>query len=266
MHNRLNDEGINYCNLTEYVDRKNTICQYDLREPVPELAHLTTILSNENQQEFSFANENFSNIDAFLFLIGNENNKIAIYKKQYSVSLIQRNGTFIPLKKSNTELVRLESDVLKVSQNFEFLQIDNELLVLNVKMLEDNFGYLGILVGEAMTKLELVRSADIIDNIEELEAFIQQKKYAKKLVKINTSTPVLGLPFGTLRDFIIRHPKLKNRIKFNAGSDKIRFHSNVSKELFLKLLSDSYLKSELTELLYESDDKAELTNDEEEDE
>jgi hypothetical protein len=266
LNYRVNDEEVNYCNLTEYVDRRNTICHYDLSEVSPELINLSIITENENQQEFSFENEKFSDIDAFLFLIGNENNKIAIYKNQFAVSLIKRNGTFIPLKKSKTELVKLESDILKINESFEFLQVDNELIVMNIKTLENSFGYLGILIREANAKLELIRSASIIDNIEEFEEFIQEKKYAKKLVQINATTPVLGLPFETLKNFITGHPKLKKRIKFNDASDKIRFHSNVSKELFLKLLSDSYLKSELTELLYESDSKAELTGEEEEDE
>lgn len=263
MNNRLNDTEINYCNLTEYVDRKNTVCWYDLGETIPALTHLSTITLTENQQEFSFANENFSDIDAFLFLIGNENNKVAIYKKQYPISLVKRNGTFIPLKKSATELVKLESDILKVSENFEFFQIDNESVVFSIKTLESSFGYLGILIAAATAKLDLVRNAEIIENIEELENLIQQKKHAKKIVKINADTPVLGLPFETLRTFINGHPKLRNRIRFNDTSDKIRFHSQVSKELFLKLLSDSYLKSELTDLLYESDNKEQLTLDEE---
>ena len=64
---------------------------------------------------------------------------------------------------------------------------------------------------------------------------------------------------------IILAPTVVRRIKFNEAKDRIKFHSQTSKELFLKLLSDSYLKSELTELLYESDDKEELSKEDDDD-
>lgn len=254
--------GVNYCNLTDYSDKRNTVCYYDLPEPLPGVQPLTTISAQEQQQEFSFNNDDFKNIDAFVFLIGNEVNKIAVYKKHYPISLVKKDSSFVPLVKSSTELVRLSSDILKITDTVEFVQVDNHVIVFSIKTLESSFGYTGILMRAAKTKLDLIEEAELIENVAELEDLIQEKKFARKIVRIKANTPVLALPFSKLRSFIQDHPKLKRRIKFNDAEDRIRFHSQTSKELFLKLLSDSYLKSELTELLYESDDKEELSKEE----
>lgn len=263
LNGRINNDGeLNYCNLTDYTDRKNTVCYYDLPEPLPGLQPLNVVTTQEQQQEFSFIDDDFSNIEGFVFLIGNETNKIALYKKHYPLSLIKRDSSFVGLRKSETGLVRLESDILKVNETFEFLQVDNQVVVFSIKSLESSFGYTGILMRAAKTKFDLIQEAELIENVEELEELIQEKKFAKKIIKIKADTPVLALPFDRLKTFILGHPKLKRRLKFNDAQDRIKFHSKTSKELFLKLLSDSYLKSELTDLLYETDEKEQLSNEE----
>lgn len=263
LNGRINNDGeLNYCNLTDYTDRKNTVCYYDLPEPLPGLQSLNVVTTKEEQQEFSFIDDDFSNIEGFVFLIGNETNKIALYKKHYPLSLIKRDSSFVGLRKSETGLVRLESDILKVNETFEFLQVDNQVVVFSIKSLESSFGYTGILMRAAKTKFDLIQEAELIENVEELEELIQEKKFAKKIIKIKADTPVLALPFDRLKIFILGHPKLKRRLKFNDAQDRIKFHSKTSKELFLKLLSDSYLKSELTDLLYETDEKEQLSNEE----
>lgn len=265
LNSRINtDAEPTYCNLTEYTDRSNPICYYDLPERLDGFRPLNAVTTQERQNEFSFNNDNFNEIQAFVFLIGNENNKVALYKKHHHFSLISRDSSFVGLRKSETGLVKLESDILKINEKFEFLQVDNHVIVFNVKSLESSFGYDGILMRAARTKFELIQEAELIENVEELEELINEKKYAKKMTRINPQTPVLALPFDKLRGFILGHPKLRRKIRFNATEDKIKFHTKNSKELFLKLLGDNYLKSELTDLLYESDEKAQLSNEEEE--
>ncbi|HEV7348339.1 anti-phage protein KwaB [Telluribacter sp.] len=259
--NESND--LHYCNLTEYNDTKNTICYYDLPDPLPGLQPLNVVSSAEEQQEFEFNANSFADIEAFAFLIGNETQNIAIYKKNYNnINLIKRDSSVIALVTSilsdKSELVKVKSDILKVNEKFDFMLVENHVLVMNTKYLETDMGYLGILIKAARTKFEIIQKANIVENINELEDLISDKKYAKKFVKIRPDTPVLGIEFSKLREFIENHPALKNKIKFNDTLDKIKFHSKISKDLFIKLLYDSYLKSELTDLLYESENKLQL--------
>lgn len=259
------DDPNNYCPLTEHSDRKDAICYYDLEEVPEGLSAMSQVIQDEDRVEFSAGQDGFNNIEGFVFLIGNERSKVAIYKKHYPIALITQGPKFLSFGKSDTGLVQITDDILKISDKFEFLQIDQSLIVFSTNTLERYFGYDGILQTAARKNFDLISDAELIENIEELEELVTQKKFAKKMVAIKAQTPVLALPFDKIRQFILEHPKLKRRLKFNDSNDRIRFHSRKSKELFLDLLSDSYLKSELTELLYHSSIKDSLSNEEEED-
>ena len=55
-------------------------------------------------------------------------------------------------------------------------------------------------------------------------------------------------------EFIKKHPVTKSKLKLN-GDDKLILDTKISVEIFLKLLDDDYLQSELTKLLYDSRSK-----------
>ena len=61
-----------------------------------------------------------------------------------------------------------------------------------------------------------------------------------------------GIANESIIQFCRDFPKLSGKIRFNEDEDKIVLDTQVSKDLFLKMLMDNYLTSELTELHYES--------------
>jgi len=72
------------------------------------------------------------------------------------------------------------------------------------------------------------------------------------------SSPVLDLirtEKENVLKFIGEHRTLKDLIKFNSTGDKVQLSSLKSIEAFVKLLDDDYLKSELTKMLYDSQNK-----------
>jgi len=263
LYRRVENPELNYSNLSEFEDRTNAICYYDLHDLPLGLKVMQSVLDKEDMEEFSAENDGFDDIVGFVFLIGNEEQRIAIYKKHFHISVIKQSDKFLSFGRSDTGLKQITEDIIKISENFEFLQINQHVIVFSTKTLENSFGYHGILQAAAKQKFDLISEAELIENIEELEELIVEKKYAKRMIGIKASTPVLALPFDRIRNFILNHPKLRRRLKFNDANDKIRFHSKKSKELFLDLVTDSFLKSELTELLYHSTLKDELSTDEE---
>jgi hypothetical protein len=107
---------------------------------------------------------------------------------------------------------------------------------------------------------------DILENPEELRALIDDVRFARRLTKVGRSSPVIqqGISNASIIKFCRDFPKLAGRIRFNEGENKISLDTQVSKDLFLKLLMDNYLTSELTNLHYESlaKDSAENETDE----
>lgn len=96
--------------------------------------------------------------------------------------------------------------------------------------------------------------------MEPLNALAFDLPNAKKLMKIRNS-PVLQVPAANVINFIKNHPKLTGKIHFNADETRISLDTGVSKKLFLKLLNDDYLFSQLTELQYDTFAKDKLIED-----
>lgn len=99
-----------------------------------------------------------------------------------------------------------------------------------------------------------VEEIGLVENIEILYELLDEVKYARRFTKIAKSSPVLKAGIDNLRiiHFCKTFPKLAGRIRFNDQQDKIVLDTKVSKDLFIKLLMDDYLTSELTNFHYES--------------
>lgn len=246
--------------LSEADDRNNAVYYYDLTDVPEDLACMDEVL-NEVREEFTFSDDDLKKLDAFVFVIGNEDpaERVVIYKKHYPVSLIRRDS-FLGLVQSDHRFVRMDGDIIKVNDTFEFIKIGEELFVFNVKLLERFHGFDGILTREAQSRISLIRAAGLVENLELLEAFVEDRAMAKRLLRAKRAPLVLSLTFKRVQDFIKSHPKLMNRIRFNATNDKIRLDTKVSQQLFIKLLDDDFLKSELTDALYDSSIKETLTD------
>lgn len=59
----------------------------------------------------------------------------------------------------------------------------------------------------------------------------------------------------TIKNFIENYEPLKGKFKFNEDRTKFDLNTKKSQNLFLKLLNDDFLISQLTSLYYESSSK-----------
>lgn len=254
----INKDNLELVNISQ-GHHSNDIFLYDIEEIPYGLELLREITSMNNIPLWNFNYDDFDNIFGFIFLIGDAVHRITIFKKHYPISTIKRDSVLL-FKKSNTRFTTEEEDIIKINDTFEFMQIEENLIVTNPSPLERFFDFDEMIKNEANLKLPAIQESNILEDISQLTDIISDKRLAKKLMKINVNSPVLSLPFPTIKSFIESHPKLMRRIKFNAAGTRISLDSNISKELFLKLLDDDFLKSDLTNFLYDSENKNVLTN------
>lgn len=250
----VDDDDFLYKNLTEAENQNGCIYYYDLDQKPDGLSFLNSVLENQEQPYFNFNNDDLNDIKAFVILIGNDEQRISIYKKHYPINYLKRDSV-LRIFPSNERFERINTNILSISENFEFIQIENNLIVLNIKSLEKHFGYETIVRHMASSNLQLIQNSGLLVDIGLLNNLINELKYAKKIVRIRPDTPVLLLPVNTVILFIINHPVLSRKIRFNADSTRISLDTKVSQEHFIKLLNDDFLKSELTNLLYDSQTK-----------
>lgn len=253
----INNEDLHYQNISDANDRKNAVYKYDFEEIPGNLNILNEILANEEQPVFNFKHDNFSTLQGYLITIGNEANKIALYKKHHPVNLLTRDR-FLLIPR-NERLVKIENDAIAIDRSFDFMMIDDSLIVLKLGILERFFGFEDVVRSKAQNTIEQIAVNELLEDIEQLTGIVQNMTNARKLMRIKNS-PVLNVPVVNVINFIRNHPELTGKIGFNADETKINLTTQSSKKLFLKLLNDDYLFSELTELQYETHAKDKLRN------
>jgi len=247
---RINDEAA------------NTYYYFDSDNIYEKLEHLIEF-TGDDIENFSFDEMNFSDISTFLIKIATEDEDFLLYKKNYPINLLRRGKTLF-FRKSNENIDEVKDDILKIDKSFQFLIIDNHILVLNLKMLERDLGYENIIMKKAEEVLLKIKAIDFIDDISKIEEIIKSKnkKIAKKLnlIKDSPVMDIVNTEPSKVIDFIQKHPELKKTFKFDSDG-KLEFKSIASVERFLKLLDDDYLQSEITELFYDSVNKYTIKSD-----
>lgn len=254
----IDNEELFFGNLTDADNHRNSAYYYDFDEKPGELSYLDTVLQNQEQTHFNFNDDDLNNIKAFVILIGNEEHKISIYKKHYPINYLRRDS-ILKIFPAADRFEKVNTNILSISESFEFMQVGQSLIVLSVKVLEKYFGYEAIIRNKAINNLNLIQNSGLLVDIQLLTTLAEELKYAKRIVKIKPDTPVLQLPVNRVILFITNHPILSRKIRFNADSTQISLDTKVSQEHFIKLLNDDFLKSELTNLFYDSQSKDTLS-------
>ena len=246
-----NKEDLSVLNLSNSDERTDAIYVYDMEIP-SELQSLDTVVGNDNLPLYNLNDSNVSDIKALIVEIGNNEKQVVLYKTLSQVNIFGRSSFF--LYKDANRLEQLDKEFLRISPNFQMLKIDGELLISDLSSLERSFGFHEIIVREAALGITAIENKVLIENPDTLRELLGDIKYARRFTKVAKSSPVLraNIPNSTIINFCRTFPKLAGKIKFNAAEDKIVLDTQVSKDLFIKLLMDDFLTSDLTQFHYDS--------------
>lgn len=237
--------------LSSADERVNAIYVYDLEIP-EELTSLEIVIAQDDLPVLDLNEASLSSIRALLIEIGNNAGQLVLYKTMAPVNIFSRSSFF--LLKHESRLKRLEDEFLRVSAGFQMMRINGNLLVLNLEALEHNFGFHDVIKKEAALGIDAIVSAELLTNPDVLRELIDDVKYARRLTKIAKVSPVLkaGISGGSIVQFCKTFPNLVGRIRFNDENNKVILDTKVSKDLFIKILMDDFLTSELTKFHYAS--------------
>jgi hypothetical protein len=249
-------DDLSVLSLSSSDERRNAIYVYDLEEVPAELSALETVISKNGLPPLNLNDHGLASIKALLIEIGNSTEQIVLYKTMASVNIFGRanNPRYLFLKKSERRLKRLDDEFLRVSAGFQMLRINGKLLIMDLEALERSFGFHDVIKREAAAGIISIERASIVENPDVLRELLDDIKYARRLTKVAKASPVLqaSVPGSEIVRFCKTFPKLKGKIKFNDAEDKIVLDTKISKDLFIKLLMDDFLTSELTKFRYAS--------------
>lgn len=250
--------------LSTADERNNCFYEYDLELP-EELKAFEKVSENTQIENFNILTEKFKDITALIVVLADNKNKISIYKKLSPIEIIGQGGYM--LWKSCQRLELFNEQLLRISGNFQVVKIDKNIIIIDLSSIEKSFGFHDVIIREAAKGLDTIKNMEIVSNIETLEELISNVSFARKLTKIAHDSPVIkkGITNANIITFSKNHPAIKNKIRYSDNGTQFLLDTKVSKDLFIKILNDDYLTSDLTSLYYESlaKDNIEATDDEE---
>lgn len=249
----LNDE-LSLLNISGADDRANAIYRYDLPEVPVQIQHLATILQRDDFDVFSFEADDLAHLEGILIILGHGQQQLALYKHQYPVALLKRDSSFSLVRiRNQNRLVKLEDDVLRINSKFEFMRIGDEYFIVDIKTLERFFGFHDAVRNIATQGVANIDRAQLVVDTAALMARLDDISFSRKLVRAARASPVLGvIPNAQVIAFVETHPALRGKFRLNDDGTKLKLDTKVSQDLFLKLLNDDFLQSELTKRYYAS--------------
>ena len=247
----ITDDTLELMPISQGDNRKDVWYEYDLEDVPVRLKNMSEVIKNADFPIFDFGDGNFSQIKGFIITIGNDTNKIALYKNLTHLNMI-RGASVLGIRYANNRFERVREDIIKLSSNIDFFQINDSIFIINVKTLEHGFNFETIIRKQALKNIEIIEKLNLIEDITPLKEMAQDLSFAKKITKIREDSPVINLPVNQIVNFVKSHPPLKNRIRTNNDASRIVLDTKVSQKLFLKLINDDLLTSELTKRYYDS--------------
>lgn len=244
-------EDLSVLNLSTSDERLDAIYLYDIEIPA-ELTAMEAVLNADNLPLLDLAGSALSDIKAILIEIGNNIGQLVLYKTMAPVNIFARSSFF--LKKAKHRMEQIDDEFLRISSGFQLLRINGELLVMDLGAIEKSFGFHEVITREAAAGMVSIEAMALVDNPEVLHELLDDVKYARRFTKVAKSSPVMKaqVPNQSIINFCKTFPRLAGKIRFNDAEDKIVLDTKVSKDLFIKLLMDDFLTSELTQFHYES--------------
>lgn len=257
-------------NLSGAEDRKNVIYQYDLEElrPISLMKEVDANLFNDgyftpdNNRVFDFDNDTFEDVDAWIASYGVEGNHIIIYRKTFSVNLLKQ-GRNLFIFKDAEQIDIIKDDIFRIDGKIDFFLLDNTALIYNISILEKFNDFKDIVQRSARSSIQQIAAVDLVEDIAKLRERAENDiSFARKLVKVTTNALILNVvDKDKIIQFARAHAYLSRRLKVSAGN-KFDLEKKSAQNLFIQLLDDAFLHSELSSNDYLSPGKDILRSEE----
>lgn len=242
-------------NLSGAEDRKNVIYQYDLEEelrPISLMKEVDVNLFNDgyftadNHRLFDFNTDTFEDVDAWIASYGVEGNHIIIYRKTFSLNLLKQ-GRNLFIFKDAEQIDIVKDDIFRIDGKIDFFLLDNTALIYNISILEKFNDFKDIVQRSARSSIQQIAAVDLVEDIAKLRERAESDiSFARKLIKVTTNALILNVvDKDKIIQFARGHAYLSRRLKVSADN-KFDLEKKSAQNLFIQLLDDAFLHSELS--------------------
>ena len=253
----ISNDDLTIRSLSLADETPNTIYEYDYESYPEELDLFASFGFKEivTANKFDFRKDNLNDLFGYIVYDGSMDNGIIMFKIHYPISLIKRDSFLLGAHKAKQRFEKLPgNDIVRLNGTVQLLRIGDKTLVLDLHVLEKMLGFSELVKKDAVESVNAIESLNLIENIETLKELTEDPSFARKLSKVKKTSPIFKLGIGkeTIIAFSKSTPGLSKQFKYNDDGTKIRLDTKKSKTLFLKLMNDAFLRSELTKQYYEA--------------
>ena len=224
----------------EYPDALGILKDFDIREAI-------------KLPKFNFETDSLSNLFGYIIYLGSMENGMVLFKKHYPISLIKRDSFLLWKRKERFELLS-GIDIIRLNGDFQILRVADQIFVLDIRLLEQSMGFSALIQKAADETVSAIESLGILDDIQVLKDTLETPSFARKLSKIKKASPIftLGISKERIIEFTKETPELAGKFKYSEDGSQIRLDTKKSKDAFINLMNDDFLRSELTKQYYEA--------------
>ncbi|MDO7975797.1 anti-phage protein KwaB [Oceanotoga teriensis] len=247
----------NIVNISSFENTKNAIFKYDL-DYTDKLASFLDLIRNISLYEedfFDIKDDDFKDVGFYIFKFGSEKENFYSVRKSYAINVYGNDKRFIIFPDSN-RFRKIDKNLFNVDTKVDFFMVDDELYFINLKILESYFGFDAIIKENAKKSMDKIKKLDILVEDAPLRKRIEEGDltFSRKLSKINVDSPVFEVKKREIIKFSKNNDFLKGEFDYDE-EDKILLSTKKSQDLFVKLLNDNFVKSELTKVNYDAEGK-----------
>lgn len=272
LRHMMDEDTFALMNLSGADERKNVIYLYDLDEELRPISLMREVEANlfnngyftpDNNRVFDFAADTFEDVDAWIASYGMEGNHIIIYRKTFSVNLLKQGRNLFVFKDAE-QIDIIKDDIFRIDGKIDFFLLDNTPLINNISILEKFNDFKDIVQRSARKSVQQIDAANLVDDITKLRERAENDiSFARKLIKVTTNALILNVVSKeTIIQFAREHAYLSKRLKVSADN-KFELDKKVAQNLFVQLLDDAFLHSDLSSNDYVSPGKDILRPDKE---
>ena len=261
----LNNNDLQVCELSTADERTNAIFHYDYTEYPEELEVFQSFdikQATKEVEKFNFEQDNLSRLCGYIIYIGSMEDGVSLFKKHYPISLIKRDSFLLGAIKSKQrfELVTGD-DIIRLNGAVQLFRINGEIFVIDIKVLERNMGFNQLIYKAADETVQAIEELAIIEDIQVLRDSAEDIAFARKLSRVKKSSPIFKLNISkeTIIEFTKTTHDLSGRFKYSEDGNEIRLDTKKSKDAFITLMNDAFLRCELTKQFYEAKAKDNIT-------
>lgn len=186
--------------------------------------------------------------DGFAILVGYDDKKMWIYQNIYQSAII-RSKNKVSITYENNAYHTIDNDLISFEKRIDCIKISETYLISNYKIIEKKFNYKELIRKISNEVIQVIKNLQIVEDIEKIQVCAGDDKvtFAKKLMRAKDS-PVFKMNRNLLVSNVIKSKAYSKLIKNN----EFVIDTKEKAGIFVRMLNDQLLKSELTGEIYDA--------------